>query len=176
MKLILLFLLFALMRSNTEANEPIVVSRLPEFETATEWAQDLQRRYPSFKLIHSSEVKGIWLVLFRTAENNLVWSEKRIGENLGSGSRSIQDLEGNSIVLGDYDSTNDREKPATSKNFRTDFKIFRENGWDVYSRDDGSLIGLVQPAPKEFKLHYTFRPKGGGEVIIFDELIELLPE
>ena len=177
MNLIVLFLIICLVGSSVGGSEPIVVPKLPEFETVTGWAEDLQSRYPSFELIYSSEKNGIWLVLFRTAENNLVWSEKRSDEIiLGSGSRRIRDLKGNSILVVDYDPANDREKPHTRKNFRTDFKIIHENGWDVFSRDDGSLIALVQPPPKEFKFHYTFRPKGGGEAIIFDELVKFLPD
>lgn len=171
MKVILLFLGIALMQSSLRANEPIVVSKLPEFETATDWAKALSRRYPSFKLIHSSESKTIWLVLFRTAENNLVWCEKNNG--LGSGTKSIQNMDGKSIITA-YDPSNDRERPMAGRNFRTEFKIFYDKGWNIYSRDDGSLFGLVQPPPKKIRVQYTFRPKSGGEAIKFNEVIDFL--
>lgn len=177
MKLIALLLITCLVGTFSEAAEPIVVSELPEFGTVAEWTQDLQNRYPSFELLYSGERSGIWLALFRTAENNLVWSEKRMGERLGSGSRSIRDGDGNSILLGEYDPANDRERPHTRLNFRTDFKIFHDNGWDVFSRDDGVLLGIVQPSPKEFRFLYRFKPRsGGGETIVFDERIRFLPE
>lgn len=174
MKAIPLLLGISLLAASVHSSEPIVVSKLPEFKTASEWAADINKHRPSFTLLHVLEKKEVWLAFFRTKENNLVLSEKYLTHpGNTSGTRSITDSMGKSLVLSDYDASRDREVPTQGgRSYTTDFKIVHENGWDIYSRDDGLLIALKQPVPQAFRFRKIVKPHDGRKPIVVDEVID----
>ena len=174
MKPILLALSLAGMTCTLSAKDPIEVSQLPEFATAAEWARDLQSRRPSFTLAHVAETEWKWFAVFWTVEKHLVWCERAVGERpAGRGSRSITGPDGKSLLAKhSHDPAHDRERPESGRNFQTPFKISLANGWEIRTRDDGSLISLIQPLPPKVRIRYQFRSADGRETTVLDEVFD----